>query len=298
MRIGKNNIIAKSTLIPDFVEMGDHNRIGENVVIQATRGAKNPKLLIGDCNVINDNVKILVSDEGVIIKDWNVIHNNILIIGEGKLEIGHNCWFGQNTVLDGSGGLFIGNGVRVGMYSQIWTHVASGEQIEGCVLFGKRSTKILDDVWLVGSCVVGSGITLAKKTIYLINSVVTKDSEEGRVYSGAPAKLMERANFYKKVTLLEKFDMMYEWAMQFAQTHDRIKVTRPQAEEIIIEDHNLERIIFSNTSDQDLVFDSNTTLFNMKDKSFEKKKTNLEIVFYTFIYNNKARFTPINCEIL
>ena len=293
MKVGVNNIIAKSTTIPDFVEMGSYNRIGENVSIQATRGAKNPKLVVGDCNVINDNVKILVGDEGVVIKDWNVIHNDILIIGEGELKIGHNCWFGQNTVLDGSGGLFIGNGVRIGMYSQIWTHVASGEQIEGCVLFAKRSTTIQDDVWLVGSCVVGSGINLAKKTICLINSVVTKDSEEARVYSGSPAKLMEKANFYKKVTLHEKFDMMYNWAIQFALIHDNVKVKRIDENEILIQDNCGEKIIFTSLNTLNKK-DVNVTVFNMQTKTFEKKLTNLERTFYTFIYNNKARFTPTN----
>ena len=115
MNIGKNNIISETTLIPDFVEMGDFNRIGSNVTIQVVKGAKKPKLVIGDCNIINDNVKILVGDEGIFIKDWNVIHNNIFMIGERKIEIGHNGWFGQHTILDGSGGLSIGNGVRIGM---------------------------------------------------------------------------------------------------------------------------------------------------------------------------------------
>ena len=53
----------------------------------------------------------------------------MLILAEEEMKIGHNCWFGQHTVLDATGGLEIHNGVRVGMFSQIWTHVASGEQI-------------------------------------------------------------------------------------------------------------------------------------------------------------------------
>lgn len=294
MKIKDNNIIGETTKIPDFVEIGKFNRIGENVIIQAIRGAKSPKLVIGDCNIINDNVKILVGDEGVTIKDWNVIHNDILIIGEDKIEIGHNCWFGQNTILDGSGGLSVGNGVRVGMYSQIWTHVASGEQIEGCILYAKRKTVIENNVWLVGSCVVGSGITLGEKSTYLINSVVTKDTEANRVYSGAPAKLMEKANFYKNVSLVDKFDMLFNWACEYASENIDVVIKRNGNEEIEITNSENEKLYFISEIDNFQYDRPLTTVFNMKDKTFEKKYTSLERSFYSFIYNNKARFTPIN----
>ena len=294
MNIGKNNIISETTLIPDFVEMGDFNRIGSNVTIQVVKGAKKPKLVIGDCNIINDNVKILVGDEGIFIKDWNVIHNNIFMIGERKIEIGHNGWFGQHTILDGSGGLSIGNGVRIGMYSQIWTHVASGEQLEGCVLYAQRGTIIHDDVWLVGSCIVGSGIVLAKRTICLINSLLTKDTIEGKVYSGSPAKIMEKVNFYKKVDIVEKYEMMYNWAIEFANSSQDITVERPTAERIIIINKSSEKIVFSSVDHTDIDLDPLVTVFNMQTKTFKKKKSILEREFYTFLYNNKARFIPIN----
>ncbi|TCC94154.1 hypothetical protein EZ428_05080 [Pedobacter frigiditerrae] len=293
MEINTTNSIAESTIIPEFVKMGDFNRIGSNVVIQAVKGAKNPKMIIGDCNIINDNVKILVGDNGVVIGDWNVLHNNMLLIGEDSLEIGHNCWFGQNTILDGSGKLFIGNGVRVGMYSQIWTHVASGEQIEGCILYARRPTKIEEEVWLVGSCVVGSGITLARRSTYLINSVITKDSEESRVYSGSPAKLMEKANFYKKMSIRDKFEMLKNWADEFANAENGVNVKSINDEVLVIETEIDVLLFVSQEPSEGLIY-KNSTIFNMKNKTFKKINSHLERSFYSYLYNNKARFTPIN----
>ena len=145
MDICKTNQIHPSAKIGKNVILGKYNVIGENVVIEGFKNAKGV-VSIGDCNIINEGTKILAGEEGINIGDWNVFHNNMLVMGEVQMTIGHNCWFGQNTILDSSGGLKIGNGVRVGMYSQIWTHVASGELIEGCTLFGKRETIINDDV--------------------------------------------------------------------------------------------------------------------------------------------------------
>jgi acetyltransferase-like isoleucine patch superfamily enzyme len=290
----KYNNIHSTVELPDFVTIGKFNRIGKNVVIQAIRGAKNPKLYIGDCNVINDNVKILVGDAGVVIKDWNVIHNDILIIGEDRVEIGHNCWFGQNTVIDGSGVLIIGNGVRVGMYSQIWTHVASGEQIEGCVLYAKRKTEIHNNVWLVGSCIVGSGIILAERTTYLINSVVTKDTEPNKVYSGSPAKVMEKLNFYKDTSPYEKFNMLLDWSKEYAMENKELNVERVNESEIHISDLSGNKLKFIGNTKEFEREKPNVTVFDMETKSFVKKLTELERSFYTFLYNNKARFTPID----
>lgn len=86
-------------------------------------------------------------------------------------------------------GLIIGNGAEIGMYSQVWTHVASGEQIEGCTLYSKRETIIEDDVWLVGSCIVGSEVlSWIGEGVALINSVLTKDTLPDRAYAGKSCK--------------------------------------------------------------------------------------------------------------
>lgn len=293
MKFDLSNTISKSAILPDFVKMGKHNKIGNNVVIQAAKGAKKPYINIGDCNIINDNVKIIVSDSGIVIRDWNVFHNSMLLIGEDSIEIGHNCWFGQNTILDGSGKLFIGNGVRVGMYSQIWTHVASGEQIEGCVLFAKRTTKIEDEVWLVGSCVVGSGITLGRRSIYLINSVITKDGHQNKTYSGAPAKIMEKVNFYKKMSVNDKFKMLSIWAQEYVDNYKNIEVINV-AEDFLIIENEFDRLLFVTEFPEKYLSSKNNSIFNMANKTFNKTNSELERNFYSFLYNNKARFTPKN----
>jgi acetyltransferase-like isoleucine patch superfamily enzyme len=281
----KTNIIHKTAKIHPNVKLGDYNKIGRNVIIETSEN--NASVFIGDNNIINDNTRIIVSGE-LNIGDWNVFHNNMLLMVEKHITIGHNCWFGQNTILDGTGGLRIGNGVRVGMYSQIWTHVGSGERIEGCTLYSKSETILNDDVWLVGSCVVGSGIELGKRSIMLINSVVTKDTLPNKTYSGMPAKIMKNLEFYKPIKLEEKFQMLKAWLLDFASLYNC---------EIIESEKNL--LLKDKEINEEVLFTINSSskkagsVFYLKNKTFNKTNSSLERRVYKFLYNNKARFLPI-----
>lgn len=286
-----NQIDASSKIHPNVI-LGEYNRIGKNVVIEILGNDPNLKAEIGDNNIINDNTRIFIHGDFKM-GDWNVLHNDMLVMAEQYLYIGHNCWFGQNTILDGAGGLTIGNGVRVGMYSQIWTHVASGEQIEGCTLFSKRATVIEDDVWLVGSCVVGSGLKLGWRSVALINSVLTKDTLPDRAYAGSPAKLMENAQFYVKKTLDEKFELLIGWLNDFVIMHDNIQLKNINSEYMILENlETNEKVFFLKKNNIEMKELEST--FYLEDKTYLKTNSLLERQVYKYLYNNKARFIPRN----
>lgn len=285
------NQIDASAKIHSNVVLGDFNRIGKNVVIDIIGDNKDATAVIGDNNIINDNTRIFIRGE-FRLGDWNVLHNDMLVMAEDHLLIGHNCWFGQNTILDGAGGLEIGNGVRVGMYSQIWTHVASGELIEGCTLFAKRETIIEDDVWLVGSCVVGSGIRLGYRSIALINSILTKDTLANRVYAGSPAKIMEKANFYQPISLDEKFEMLATWIKEFVALQEEPIDLVVELDHITIKASNSkESVVFFKTKPKEL--QNSQSAFFLSDKTYIKTNTELQRKVYKYLYNNKARFLPV-----
>lgn len=293
---GVGNAIDPSAQIADNVRLGSHNQIGKNVVISGFKGAEGKEIILGDCNIIHDNTRILIGPKGASIGDWNVFHNNILMMGDGGLVVGSNCWFGQNSILDGSGGLSIGNGVRVGMYSQIWTHVASGELIEGCTLFAERPTVIEDDVWLVGSCIVGSGLTIRYRTICLIGSLLTKDTAPHSVCGGSPAKHLENLSFYREVTPKDKFEMMRLWVSAFASLPENgameLRVDEG-AESIDLRDpQSGESIHIANTRVEEEGRDPKGTYYDLSTKRYSKRLSRLERAFYRYIFGHKARFLP------
>jgi acetyltransferase-like isoleucine patch superfamily enzyme len=289
-----DNFIHPSAEIYSEVKLGRFNSIGRGVVIAAFKGGSSGPIQFGDCNIIHDYTRILVGPGGIAIGDWNVFHNNMLVVGGQGIRIGHNCWFGQNTILDGSGGLHVGNGVRVGMYSQLWTHVASGELIEGCTLFAHRATTIEDDVWLVGSCIVSSGVTVGRRTVCLIGSNVTKDTLRQRVYAGSPARLMESMSAYRPVDAQERLRLMTSWLEDFR--------SRATGSDSLVIDSSTEFVRIATTDRRDcLVFtlgefhghiDPHTSYFDLLAKSYRKRLSELERSVYRYLYDHKARFLP------
>lgn len=285
------NQIDLTAKIHPKVILGKFNKIGKNVEISILNDRNETTVFFGDNNVINDNTRILIFGS-LKVGDWNVFHNNMLIMVDDFINIGHNCWFGQNTILDGAGGLDIGNGVRIGMYSQIWTHVASGELIEGCNLFAKRKTIIEDDVWLVGSCIVSSGLILGKRSTALINSVLTKNTEPNRAYAGSPAKLMENINFYNPISLDEKYNLMIIWLKQFVKIKNNVILKLHDNEIVLYDEINLNEVVF--TKEKNIVENINKSIFCLEDKTYFKTNNELEREIYKFLYGNKARFIPNN----
>ncbi len=286
----ETNIIDETAKIHAKVKMGSYNRIGKNVVIEILGNNLDTVVNIGDNNIINDNTRIYVRGN-FSLGDWNTLHNDMLIMANKQVIVGHNCWFGQNTILDGAGGLMIGNGVRVGMYSQIWTHVASGERIEGCTLFAKRETIINDDVWLVGSCIVGSGIELGKRSVILINSLLTKDTLPNSTYSGSPAKIMEGLNFYKPISIDEKFALLKIWLIEFCQKNSAL-LTNEEDEILIYSPLTNQEVIFTKKNKEE--YSTDKSVFFLNNKTYQKTNIQLEREIYSFLYGNMARFLPLD----
>ena len=276
-----DNEIHPTAKIGKNVRLGRFNRIGAGVSIEGD-------VVIGDCNEINENVR-MIGPGPIHIGDWNKIHNNALLMGGKSLTMGHNCWIGQNTVLDGTGELEIGNGVIAGMYSQIWTHVSKGEQIEGCNLLAFRPTKIEDEVWLVGSCIVGSGLTLGVRSIAMIGSVLTKDTLPHTVYAGVPAK-RTGLNFYKPIPLDEKFGLMVTWCEEFCEYWNGPRYYNIYDDVIQLGDSRYgETLYIAKSSD---FYHSVATVLYLNTKTYTKRLGRLERDFLKFLLGNKARFIP------
>lgn len=257
--------------------------------------SKPGSVTVGDYCVIGPGVKIICSGGDVHIGDWTTLHDNCLVLSSQYVEIGEHCWFGQNCIIDGSGGLKIGRGVRVGMYSQIWSHVAAGEQIEGCTLFGERPVHIEDDVWLVGSCIVASGVTLGRRTVALIGSNITKSWPENSVLAGSPAAPKPTLSFYREVTLSEKWDMLKQWLIS-ASEEISVRVETSDPDQILVSDDQGDVVIFALTIACSLNVRQKlpaATVCCVEDKTYNKRFTSIEKRVMKYLAGNKARFSSV-----
>jgi len=221
-----------------------------------------------------------------------------VLSGKG-VQIGQHCWFGQNSIIDGTGGITIGRGVRVGMYSQLWSHVAAGEQIEGCTLFGERPVVIENDVWLVGSCIVASGVTIGRRTIALIGSNITKSCSSNTVLAGTPAVAKPNMSFYRDLSLPEKWQLLDGWLKEIAEN---IGATREKIDNrgliVLRQEQNLagELIVFArDVSNANLarMQHPEATVCCVEDKTYNKRLSAIEQNVLRPLAGNKARFDAI-----
>ena len=277
------------------VEMGQGCSIGENVQIIF---AKPATVKLGDYVTLGDGVKVIVDGGSVAFGDWTTLHADTLVLSKAGVDIGQHCWFGQNTVLDGTGGLTIENGVRVGMYSQLWSHVAAGEQIEGCTLYGERPIHVESDVWLVGSCIVASGVRIGRRTVALIGSNLTKDAPPEVVLAGSPAKVKEGLVFYKPVTLEEKFEMLNTWLRQLTDVPviDAPNLT-VEGDVMTVHWDDVEQVKFfkfeADFNRALLARSEKTTLCCVENKRYVKAMTTAERNVLKALAGNKARFYTV-----
>lgn len=109
-------------------------------------------------------------------------YNNVLIIGD--VSVGKNTWIGPNVVLDGSGGLQIGDYVSVSAGVQIYTHdTVNWSTSMGVAEISRMPTKIGNGVYLGPNSVIQQGVSIGDRAVVGAMSFVNKDVPvEGRWY--------------------------------------------------------------------------------------------------------------------
>jgi acetyltransferase-like isoleucine patch superfamily enzyme len=249
----------------DELILGKNVHISESASIRGLNG-NSKKIVIGDNTYIGDNVQIIIDE--LTIGDYCKIHHHTNIHGYKPLNIGHNAWVGQGTIIDSIGGVTIGNNCGIGAYSQLWSHIRYGDPLEGCNYESNKQLIIGNDVWFVGHCIV-SPIIAKDKSMALVGSVVTKDMDFNHIYGGSPA-----------VDLTEKI--------------------KPQFREITIEEKrniincfDIPKSIKIIESDYEIVSDE-FSYFNISNRTYTKKGTSDEILFMKQLQNKLIKFIPKN----
>lgn len=109
----------------------------------------------------------------------------------GKMVFGENVSIGLFSVIDGSGGLTVGDDVRMGPNVIIYTHNHRFESTD-VPLFRQgldyAPVKIEDDVWLGARVTILPGVTIGRGSIIAAGAVVTKDVPPYAIMGGVPAK--------------------------------------------------------------------------------------------------------------
>jgi acetyltransferase-like isoleucine patch superfamily enzyme len=108
----------------------------------------------------------------------------------GEPEIGAGTWIGAFAVIDGSGGLRIGQGCDVSCGVQIYTHSSAKRCVSGRSYpeVDRASTTIGDRVFIGANAVIQMGVTVGDGAVIAAGAVVTRDVPPATVVSGVPAR--------------------------------------------------------------------------------------------------------------
>jgi acetyltransferase-like isoleucine patch superfamily enzyme len=109
----------------------------------------------------------------------------------GDVKIGSNTWVGPFTILDGSGGLTIGNNCSISAGVQIYTH----DSVKWATSGGKEayehaSSSIGNNCYIGPQSVIAMGVHLGDGCVVGANSFVRNSFPAGSRVAGSPAKLI------------------------------------------------------------------------------------------------------------
>ena len=173
VEIGKNvNINCES------IKLGKFCKIGDNVTITCRSFEADSWLFMwngvevgrGGCNGLNSTVKI---GSGV------GIFENTIINPSEPVEIGDNCGIGADVM--------------------IWTHGAWLDITQGFPAdFGP--VKIGDNVWLPARSIVLPNVTIGNNVVIGINSIINRSLPDGCFAAGSPCKVIKEDVYPKEVS--------------------------------------------------------------------------------------------------
>jgi acetyltransferase-like isoleucine patch superfamily enzyme len=169
----------------DEVVIGHGVTVEKDVVISGQKGKPARKIVLGDFCFIGRESRILTPEFRI--GDYTKLNAYSYANGNKPLQIGRNCWFGGNVVLDSIGGLDIDDNVCVAAHSQVLTHHQFGDIVEGCRFYHRKYMHIEKDVWFGGHCIV-SPVIAKERSMALAGSVITHDMLPNHIYAGVPAR--------------------------------------------------------------------------------------------------------------
>lgn len=117
------------------------------------------------------------------------VYDSVLVLGD--VRVGAKTWIGPFVVLDGSGGLSIGDHCSISAGVQLYTHDTVRSAITGgAAPYERAPTKIGNRCYLGPQTVVAKGVTIGDGAVIGANSLVMDDVPAGMKAFGTPCRVV------------------------------------------------------------------------------------------------------------
>ncbi len=131
------------------------------------------------------------------------IYDSALVFGD--VTVGDDAWIGPSTIIDGSGGLHIGDHCTIAVGVQLYTHDNVKQTLTGGLAEIERSpVRIGRCTYLGPNTVVQRGVTIGCHCIIGVGSFVNTDVPDYTIAVGSPARPIGRV-------IIDGTDVRYEY---------------------------------------------------------------------------------------
>lgn len=120
------------------------------------------------------------------------VYDSVLVLGD--VQVGPKTWVGPFVILDGSGGLSIGENCSISAGVQIYSHDSVNWAISGGIAkYDYDKTTIEKNCYIGPNTVIAKGVTLGEGSVVGANSYVDKSWPKGSRIAGNPARIIKKS---------------------------------------------------------------------------------------------------------
>ena len=122
------------------------------------------------------------------------LYANVIIWGDGKVELGDDAKIGFNTIIYASKGAGVYIGCRTAIAANCYIIDANHSLAQDRMTNPNDSVEkvvIGNDVWIGANCVCAKGSSLGDGTVLGANSFLNSNIPDAKMAAGSPAKVIK-----------------------------------------------------------------------------------------------------------
>lgn len=126
----------------------------------------------------------------------------------GNVSVGKKCWIGPFTIIDGSGGLTIGDHCTISTGVHIYSHDNLKQTLSGGKLPIEHAAVSIGNCCYIGpQSMIVKGVSIGNHCVIASNSFVNKDVEDFMIVAGNPAKVIGKV-------LVNELDIEFDYNLK------------------------------------------------------------------------------------
>lgn len=127
------------------------------------------------------------------------IYDSSLVFG--NVTVGKNGWIGPFTIIDGSGGLSIGDYCTISVGTHIYTHDNVKQTLgSGKFPIEREPVSIGNNVYIGPNVIITKGISIGNYCVIAANSFINKNIPDNSIVMGQPGKVVGMVSIGDTIT--------------------------------------------------------------------------------------------------